>query len=217
LTNIENRGNTTRERIVAAATEKFADKGFGGATVAEIAGRAGISEGAIYRHFVSKDELLFSCLEPVFDCIAKIAAELLPPKRELREKELEDVLRDGIRSRLEMFARYHDEFKILFGELPHSARLARMYFDALREQRDDLEEIYLWFHSEETIRRPPSRSAFFIMLGQVMGLWGMQSMLRLVEDAEVEPPGEMFAIDGEHLLEDLTEFMMYGLAGVSAE
>lgn len=43
--------------IVAAALEVFAEKGFAGARVEEIARRAGLSKGAVYLYFATKEEL----------------------------------------------------------------------------------------------------------------------------------------------------------------
>jgi len=43
--------------IVAAALEVFAEKGFAGAKLDEIAARAGVSKGALYLYFETKDEL----------------------------------------------------------------------------------------------------------------------------------------------------------------
>lgn len=46
-----------RPRIERAALEVFVDRGVDAATTKLIAARAGVSEGAIYRHWKSKDEL----------------------------------------------------------------------------------------------------------------------------------------------------------------
>lgn len=46
-----------RERLLDAAREVFAAKGYTGATTAEIAARAGVSEGILFHHFGSKSEL----------------------------------------------------------------------------------------------------------------------------------------------------------------
>jgi len=48
----------TRERILAAATEVFARRGFHGARVADIAEVAGIAYGLVYHHFRNKDDIL---------------------------------------------------------------------------------------------------------------------------------------------------------------
>lgn len=47
----------TRARIEAAALALFAAKGVDGASTRDIAKAVGVTEGALYRHFASKDEL----------------------------------------------------------------------------------------------------------------------------------------------------------------
>jgi TetR/AcrR family acrAB operon transcriptional repressor len=53
----------TRARIVEAAARVFARRGFGQATVQDIAGEAEISMGALYHHFASKEELFRAIME----------------------------------------------------------------------------------------------------------------------------------------------------------
>ncbi|NLU68705.1 helix-turn-helix transcriptional regulator [Streptomyces sp. HNM0574] len=47
----------TRAAIVRAAAEAFAEQGFAGTSVASITKRAGVTLGALYFHFASKEEL----------------------------------------------------------------------------------------------------------------------------------------------------------------
>lgn len=49
---------TTRDRLLAAARELFTTAGYHGTTTPMIAGRAGVAEGTIYRHFPGKQALL---------------------------------------------------------------------------------------------------------------------------------------------------------------
>ncbi|MFQ6325072.1 TetR/AcrR family transcriptional regulator [Nocardia sp. CWNU-33] len=58
----ETTAEATRERIVDAAVELFAEKGFHGTGVAEIGDRAGVQRGALYYHIGSKEELLWQIL-----------------------------------------------------------------------------------------------------------------------------------------------------------
>lgn len=51
------RAADTRGRIEAAALKLFAEKGVEGTSTREIAKAVGVTEGALYRHFASKDEL----------------------------------------------------------------------------------------------------------------------------------------------------------------
>jgi AcrR family transcriptional regulator len=48
----------TRQALLAAALELFADRGFAATTVAAIAERAGVTEMTFFRHFTSKDAVL---------------------------------------------------------------------------------------------------------------------------------------------------------------
>jgi AcrR family transcriptional regulator len=50
----------TRERLIAAAREAIAAKGFHRTTLDEIAARAGLTKGAVYDNFASKDELFYA-------------------------------------------------------------------------------------------------------------------------------------------------------------
>lgn len=47
----------TRRRIEAAALKLFAANGVAGASMRDIAGEVGVTEGALYRHFASKEVL----------------------------------------------------------------------------------------------------------------------------------------------------------------
>ena len=52
----------TRDRLLRAAADVFAAKGYDGTRVADIAAAAGVSNGALYAHFSSKAELLVGAL-----------------------------------------------------------------------------------------------------------------------------------------------------------
>jgi AcrR family transcriptional regulator len=52
-----------RKAIVDAALRVFSDGSYAGATTAEIAREAGVSEPILYRHFGSKRDLYFACLD----------------------------------------------------------------------------------------------------------------------------------------------------------
>ena len=58
--------DATRDRILAAALDLFADLSFEGATTREIAARAGVSQPSLNYHFQSKDELWRAAVERLF-------------------------------------------------------------------------------------------------------------------------------------------------------
>jgi AcrR family transcriptional regulator len=58
-------GLATRERLLAAARELIEEGGYGSASVAAIAERAGVASGTVYRHFASKAELFLDVFRAV--------------------------------------------------------------------------------------------------------------------------------------------------------
>ena len=52
----------TRARLLSAGADIFAERGYDGTRVADIAAAAGVSNGALYAHFASKAELLVEAL-----------------------------------------------------------------------------------------------------------------------------------------------------------
>jgi AcrR family transcriptional regulator len=53
----------TRTRLLEAAARVYARRGFGGATLDEVAAEAGFTKGAVYAHFGSKENLLLALME----------------------------------------------------------------------------------------------------------------------------------------------------------
>lgn len=56
-------GEEKRDRILGAAIEEFAARGFAGASVNRIAAAADISVGALYKYFATKDDLFLYIIE----------------------------------------------------------------------------------------------------------------------------------------------------------
>ena len=74
-----------REDILGAAARLFARKGISGATMAEIANEAGLSAGAVYRYYSSKEDLL----RAVFDSAAERNRELFTSVADTTSSPLE--------------------------------------------------------------------------------------------------------------------------------
>jgi AcrR family transcriptional regulator len=55
--------------IIEAGLQEFAERGFAGARLDDVAARAGIAKGTIYRYFPSKEAALLSRVTPMLDGI----------------------------------------------------------------------------------------------------------------------------------------------------
>src|SRR5262245_11506373 len=85
-------GAPTRERILSAAAQLFAEDGFASTSMPAIAALSGITAGAIYRHFTSKAELLLE--------VVKRALEALPFSFERSSGKEEAALLPEVAARL---------------------------------------------------------------------------------------------------------------------
>jgi AcrR family transcriptional regulator len=62
-----------RAAILAAAGEVFAERGYSGATVRQIAARAGVTHGSVMRHFASKEKLFVAAVPGARDLPGVVA------------------------------------------------------------------------------------------------------------------------------------------------
>ncbi len=91
--------------IIAAAIQELARHGVNGSTVRRIAASAGVTEGAIYRHFASKEEL---CDE----AYTQIVAEMAEQKKVILDSNdpIAEKLRNWVRVTYEYFDLYPEAF-----------------------------------------------------------------------------------------------------------
>ncbi len=59
----------TQQRILDAATEAFATRGFTATTMADVVAGSGASVGSIYHHFGGKSELFLAIFEQMADAV----------------------------------------------------------------------------------------------------------------------------------------------------
>ena len=82
------RPEVRRERLVEAATEVFAERGYEGARVEQIADAADVSPGLLYRHFEGKQELYTEILQlanrELMAHLLQAAAPKLPTSERVR-------------------------------------------------------------------------------------------------------------------------------------
>jgi AcrR family transcriptional regulator len=61
----QDRSRATRQRLLEAAVECLAERGFAGSTVSVVAERAGVSRGAAQHHFPTREELFLAAVRYV--------------------------------------------------------------------------------------------------------------------------------------------------------
>jgi AcrR family transcriptional regulator len=87
------RKERTRGDLLSAGLSVFLERGFHGASLDDIAERAGYSKGAVYSNFAGKDELFLAVLDAQFEQRARVLADVI-----FDEEELDDSFRAVSRS-----------------------------------------------------------------------------------------------------------------------
>ncbi len=93
----------TAERILVAAAERFATKGYHATTTREIAAAAGVRGASVYHHFASKEAILhriaLGTMDELLDGARTAVASAMGPERQLRRL-------------VEWHVRYHAEHRL---------------------------------------------------------------------------------------------------------
>ena len=124
----------TRASIIKAGLKLFGAKGYHGTSVGDIAKTAGITKGAYYHHFQSKEELLLLIHEEYAEYQLRAMQAVLSD-----EKCAAEQLRELIRSIVEAVGRYRPNVTIFFQERRY---LTKKYLARATTQRDELEQAF---------------------------------------------------------------------------
>jgi len=84
-TGVTAKAGTTKARIERAALMLFARHGMDGVSIKQIAGACGISDGAMYRHFKSKDALGRQMFEAIHARLESLVTDNLAPGASLED------------------------------------------------------------------------------------------------------------------------------------
>lgn len=109
---IQQRGHETRQRILEAAIDEFATRGFHGARVATIAAAAGVNKQRIYAYFEDKEGLFTAVLR---HAVTRIA-ELEVPFRTLGEEAVPHLGTLLFEHAKQVHTRFPDLWRILAWE-----------------------------------------------------------------------------------------------------
>jgi AcrR family transcriptional regulator len=130
----------TRRRIVEATVAAHRDLGIQATSWEEIARRAGVGVGTVYRHFASLDELLPACGEVVTTTLALPAEDEIP------------ALFAGTRSTQARIER-------LVGEVFDIYERGAAFIENIRRERKELHQLERWHRGIEAVLDTLTRTA----------------------------------------------------------
>ncbi len=116
-----------RERILEAAESCFAEAGFYGTKISDIASAAGVADGTIYLYFRNKDDVLISWFEWRMEEVSERLARATDEAASKTGNSASAKLEAFVRAYLEMVAENPKAAEVLTVELRQSAKFIKEY------------------------------------------------------------------------------------------
>lgn len=162
-----------QRQIVQAAIEIFSEKGYASTSTSEIAKRAGVAEGTIFRHYKTKKELLMAIVSPV---ITKLAVPFIAQSfvkqvfKDGEHKDFEELLRTIIVNRFEFAKKNVPLLKIVLQEVAFHPELQDRYKHIFKEEvLPHFERFVSHYKEQGLIKDYPSEAILRLVITTVIG------------------------------------------------
>lgn len=189
-------------KIIEAAAEIFSSKGYAAASTSEIAQKAGVAEGTIFRHYKTKKDLLLSIVGPL---MTKLIAPMFLRDfiKQLRpeHEHFEDFLRAVIVNRLEFARENLPVIKIMLQEIPFQPELKAQFIDGVASKvLEHFKTVVQHYQQQGKIIKIPPISAVRLAVSAIIGFILMRVLLAPEHDW-----------NDEQEIELTVDFIMHGL------
>ena len=202
----ENEKMTEKQiKVLAAAVEVFSEKGFAAASTSEIAQKAGVAEGTIFRHYKTKKDLLLSIVAPMMTkLLAPFVLRDFVKVLDVPHTRFEDFVRAVIKNRIEFAKKHLPVLKILVQEIPFHPELREQFKEHVAKKvLERVVPIIERYQAAGQIVRLPPLSVIRLTASTVIGFLFARYFLAPESDW-----------DDEAEIETTIRFIMRGLAAV---
>ncbi|PLS03090.1 TetR/AcrR family transcriptional regulator [Neobacillus cucumis] len=158
-------------KILLAAIESFSEKGYASTSTSEIAKKAGVAEGTIFRHYKTKKDLLMAIVTPI---MAKVIGPYIVNDfdKVLNQQydRIEDFLRAAIDNRRNVIKKLLPVVKIMLQEIPFQPELREQFIDLIAKNLfGRVSNIIEDYQKKGQIIDIPPASVARLMITSVMG------------------------------------------------
>lgn len=191
-------------QILKAAVEIFAEKGYASSSTSEIAARANVAEGTIFRHYKTKKDLLISIVTPFMAkfMVPFFAARFTRRVFDEPPEEFRSLLSTILKDRFAFAAENAPLLRIVLQEMAFHPELQQRFQDVF------IKDVYPKFEAAldrlkqggQVVDKPNSTIIRMIM-SAVMGFL----ITRFILSPDLD-------WDDEREIEETVAFIMYGLA-----
>jgi AcrR family transcriptional regulator len=192
-----------QKKIILAAIDSFSEKGYAATSTSEIAKKAGVAEGTIFRHYKTKKDLLVSIVAPMMaKLIGPFVVNDFNKVLDQQYDRVEDFFRATIENRREVLIKLLPVLKILLQEIPFQPELREQFIDLIAKKIfDRVSSIIEGFQEKGQLIEMPPISLARLAITSVLGF--------LITRYILFPN---FDWDDELETERTVQFIMHGLA-----
>jgi AcrR family transcriptional regulator len=191
-----------QKKIIVAAIETFSEKGYAASSTSEIAKKAGVAEGTIFRHYKTKKELLVSIVAPLMTkFIAPLVVKDFNKVLDREFETVEEFLRATIENRRDLLIRMLPVVKIMFQEIPFQPELREQFFDLVAKNIfNSVEKVIIGYQEKGLLVDMPPESIARLTITNILGFLFSRYVLlpHLDWDDELE-------------IEQTIQFIMHGI------
>ncbi|OKP93021.1 TetR/AcrR family transcriptional regulator [Paenibacillus sp. P32E] len=190
--------------ILQAGIEIFSEKGYAAASTSEIAQRAGVAEGTIFRYYKTKKELLLSIVSPAMaKMIAPFVLRNFGGVLDVPFESYEAFLRAFMVNRLEFARKNFKILRIFVQEIPFQPVLREQFIEnVMNNILERVTNITDHFKEKGEVADVPTPSIIRFTISSVIGY--LLARLLLMPDKDWDDEAEI----------NLTiEFMLHGISG----
>ncbi|OIK16037.1 TetR family transcriptional regulator [Bacillus sp. MUM 116] len=196
-----------QKKILIAAIESFSEKGYAGTSTNEIAKKAGVAEGTIFRHYKTKKDLLMSIVAPMMAKL--IASFIINDLNKVLDREfdqVEDFIKAMIENRRAFLKRHLSILKIMLQEIPFQPELREQFFEHVAKKTfERFVNVVKHYQGKGQIIEIPPASAARLAITSIFG--------SLIAQYLLFPNAEW---DDEAETERIIQFIMHGLGTTKA-
>ncbi len=189
-----------QKQIQNAALDVFTKKGYGAATMPEIAQKAGVAAGTIYLYYPSKRELFVAVVKSLI-----ITTPLLNLLSQMPKGDLPAILKSIIKDRFDLLSNpSFQRLPLIMSEIQRDPELKALWLkDFLRPMLNQVEMMVRMMRTTGKFHQYQPEVIVRVIGGLIIGFL----LLRLAE-GDTSP---LKKLDQDKVAEDIAGFMLHGL------
>ena len=181
-----------QKQVLDAALQVFAERGFSATSTGEIAKRAGVAAGTVFRFYKTKKDLLIGVVTPLFRRF--VAPQVVAEFSKILDEDYPDLdtfLRTVFRERLEWVRTHRMALRVALQETPIHPELRTMWDDGVvAELKPRILTVIERFQERGLILQAPpeavARIASSVLLGYAIQRFFVEANRDWDDDAELE-------------------------------